>query len=59
MYAIMNAYIGQCDWFSNIFTIGMIFLTKKKKKTKKQNLHVLKIAYLHFKFDSIKTMRNI
>jgi hypothetical protein len=35
MYAVMNAYIGQCDWLSNIFTIGMIFLTKKKKKKTK------------------------
>ena len=34
MYAVMNAYIGQCDWLSNIFTIGMIFLTQKKKKNK-------------------------
>ena len=56
MYAAMNACIGQCDWLSKIFTFGMIFLTKKKKK---KNLHVLKIAYLHFKFDSIETMRNI
>ena len=35
MYAVMNAYIGQCDWLSKIFTFGMIFLTKKKKKKKK------------------------
>ena len=33
MYSVMNAYIGQCDWLSNIFTFGMIFLTQKKKKS--------------------------
>ena len=47
---------GQCDWRSNIFILGMIFLTQKKKKKRKNekwelcNLHVLKIGYLHFNF---------
>ena len=29
---------GQCDWRSNIFILGMIFLTQKKKKKKKGTL---------------------
>ena len=37
MYAVMNAFIGQCDWLSNIFTFGMIFLTKKKKSAYSEN----------------------
>ena len=46
---------GQCDWRSNIFILGMIFLTQKKKKRKNEkwelcNQHVPKIGYLHFNF---------
>ena len=32
----MLAYNGQCDWRSNIFILGMIFLTQKKKKKKEK-----------------------
>ena len=42
---------GQCDWRSNIFILGMIFLTQnEKEKWELCNLHVLKIGYLHFNF---------